>query len=304
MLYLDGKPFQELPDQADVERAIWIDLLAPTPEERQLVLQLGPELPPEEMVEEIEASSRFTEVESGVRIHTLFLQRVDRFWKTASVAFLLSRNRLITLRREEISTFRRFLSQRNRHPLREPVDLLLSLFEIAIDDLADTLEILYQDLEKIGHFVLEEQDFYGTLSDLIHCQDTNDKVRLCLLDQQRALSFLMRQGELSEAERKRLREILRDAHSLLPHNSFLFEKIDFLMATAQGFINIEQNRIVKIFSVAAVIFLPPTLVASIYGMNFRYMPELEWPWGYPMALGIMLLSAILPYWYFRHKGWL
>jgi magnesium transporter len=101
-----------------------------------------------------------------------------------------------------------------------------------------------------------------------------------------------------------VRELLRDIDSLLPHNSFLFEKVNFLMDAAQGFINIEQNQIIKIFSIAAVVFLPPTLVASIYGMNFDHLPELHWLAGYPWALALMVVSAIAPYWYFKRKGWL
>ncbi|MCO6441885.1 MAG: magnesium transporter CorA, partial [Nitrococcus mobilis] len=121
---------------------------------------------------------------------------------------------------------------------------------------------------------------------------------------QRALTFLLRKGRLGADNREWVREQLHDLDSLLPHNTFLFEKVNFLMDAAMGFSNIEQAQIIKIFSIAAVVFLPPTLVASIYGMNFHFMPELDWKWGYPLAILLMLLSGVAPYVYFKRKGWL
>jgi magnesium transporter len=125
-----------------------------------------------------------------------------------------------------------------------------------------------------------------------------------MLDTRRAVSFLMR-GRLLNAEQcEDARQILRDIESLDGHTAFLFDKINFLMDATVGFININQNKIIKIFSVASVAFLPPTLIASIYGMNFDWMPELKWTGGYPMALLMMIASAIAPFWYFRRRGWL
>src|SRR5690606_335570 len=113
----------------------------------------------------------------------------------------------------------------------------------------------------------------------------------------------LRHGKLSPEHADHARELLRDIESLLPHNSFVFDKVNFLLDAAQGFINIEQNQIIKIFSIAAVVFLPPTLVASIYGMNYDFMPELKWRFAYPWALMLMVLSGVPPYWYFKRKGW-
>lgn len=146
--------------------------------------------------------------------------------------------------------------------------------------------------------------FDEALATLTEQEDTSSKVRLCLMDTQRALSFLVRKTRLPANQLEQAREILRDIESLQPHNESLFQKVNFLMQAAMGFINIEQNRIIKIFSVVSVIFLPPTLVASNYGMNFNNMPELGFAYGYPMALGLMGLAAFAPYWYFKRKGWL
>ncbi|MEM8250712.1 CorA family divalent cation transporter, partial [Morganella morganii] len=135
-------------------------------------------------------------------------------------------------------------------------------------------------------------------------EDIGWKVRLCLMDTQRALNFLVRRTRLPANQLEQAREILRDIESLLPHNESLFQKVNFLMQAAMGFINIEQSRIIKIFSVVSVVFLPPTLVASSYGMNFKFMPELDWSLGYPAAIGVMVAAALAPYLYFKRKNWL
>ena len=147
------------------------------------------------------------------------------------------------------------------------------------------------------------------LDALAQHEDLNGKVRLCLMDARRDLTYLLRNAvaedsRQSKTHAKRLRNLIGDIDALLPHNNFLFEKVNFLLQAAQGFINIEQNQIIKIFSVAAVGMMPPTLIASIYGMNFHVMPELSWTFGYPIAIGSMIVSALLPYLYFKRRGWL
>src|SRR5690606_14834593 len=135
-------------------------------------------------------------------------------------------------------------------------------------------------------------------------EDSNGKIRMCLVDTQRDISFLLRQVKTDAGQTEVLRQINHDVETLMSHTTFLFDKINFLMDSTQGFISIEQNQIIKIFSIAAAVFLPPTLVASIYGMNFDHIPELDWLLGYPFALTLMLVSGIAPYFYFRRKGWL
>ena len=135
-------------------------------------------------------------------------------------------------------------------------------------------------------------------------EDVNGRIRRNVMDTRRALSFMMRSRMLNAEQFEEARQILRDIDSLDSHTTFLFDKINFLMNATVGFININQNKIIKIFSVASVALLPPTLIASIYGMNFRNMPELEHPWGYPFAIVLMMASALVPMWYFRRRGWL
>lgn len=289
--------------------AMWLDLLNPDDDERQLVESLHSQpLPDTEDVEEIEASARCYQDEAGLHVHSLFLHKVDERHRNTSVAFTLTDDQLITLREREIPAFRlmRMRARRLHGLVDDPVSIVLALFEIKIDDLADTLEEVYTQLENTSNLVLEDNDspIEDALDELARQEDTNGKVRLCLMDTQRALSFLLRRGKMSADHAETARELLRDIDSLLPHNSFVFDKINFLMDAAQGFISIQQSKIIKIFSIAAVVFLPPTVIASIYGMNFELMPELAWQLGYPWALGLMVMSGVAPYLFFKIKGWL
>jgi magnesium transporter len=150
-----------------------------------------------------------------------------------------------------------------------------------------------------------DQDAAAALNSIAVEEDLNGRIRRNMMDTRRAVSFLMRGRLLNADQFEEARQILRDIESLDGHTSFLFDKINFLMDATVGFININQNKIIKIFSVASVAFLPPTLIASIYGMNFKgWFPELDWQLGYPFALALMLASAITPFWYFRRRGWL
>ena len=164
------------------------------------------------------------------------------------------------------------------------------------------LEYAYVGLEDTARQVLgKPRDKLDIgIDSLAEYEEWNSKVRLCLTDVQRGLRFLLREGRLSSESvmrGKRVKEMLRDIDSLLHHSTFLFDRINFLMDAVQGFINIQQNRIIKIFSVTAVIFLPPTLVASNYGMNFEFMPELSWAFGYSMAIAMMVFAAVVPYFF-------
>lgn len=294
-----------------LDTAIWLDLVEPTPEEREELQEgLGQSLASFLELEDIEASARFFEDEDGLHLHSFFYcEDEDDYADLASVAFTIRDGRLFTLRDRELPAFRLYRMRSRYQRLDEcnAYEVLLDLFETKIEQLADVIETGYADLEKLSRVILDGKQgeaFDEALTTLTEQEDTSSKVRLCLMDTQRALSFLVRKTRLPANQLEQAREILRDIESLQPHNESLFQKVNFLMQAAMGFINIEQNRIIKIFSVVSVIFLPPTLVASNYGMNFHDMPELNFAFGYPMALGLMVLAAIAPYLYFKHKGWL
>ena len=295
----------------DLISSVWVDLIEPEEAERDLVQsELGQSLATRPELEDIEASARFFEDEDGLHIHSFFFyEDAKDHAGNATVAFTIREGRLYTLRERELPAFRLYRMRARSQTLIDgnAYELLLDLFETKIEQLADEIETIYSDLEKLSRVIMEGQqgdEFDRALSTLAELEDIGWKVRLCLMDTQRALNFLVRKARLPNNQLEQAREILRDIESLLPHNESLFQKVNFLMQAAMGFINIEQNRIIKIFSVVSVVFLPPTLVASSYGMNFEFMPELKWSFGYPAAIGLMILAGLAPYLYFKRKNWL
>ncbi|EXI62336.1 magnesium/nickel/cobalt transporter CorA [Mannheimia granulomatis] len=292
--------------------AIWIDLIDPSDAERSVLEnRLDQTLAEEHELEDLEASARFFEDEDGLHLHSFFYCLDDEdYADIATVAFTIRDGRLFTLRDRDLPAFRLYRMRSRREKLIDSnaYELLLDLFETKIEQLADVIEEVYADLEKLSRVILdgqqEKDNFNDALSRLTEFEDASSKVRLCLMDTQRALSFLLRKTRLPNNQLEQARDIMRDIESLQPHNESLFQKVNFLMQAAMGYINIEQNRIMKFFSVVSVMFLPATLVASTYGMNFEFMPELHFKYGYPMAIGLMILAASAPYIYFKRKGWL
>ena len=295
--------------EEQLEGASWIDLQDADDNERLVIERLFPQsLPDAHEVEEIESSARYFVEGEDLHVHSLFLYQTEGRFRAATVAFTLSPQRLISSRDVELPDFRltRLRARRGWIEASTPLQVLTSLFEQKVDNLADQLEDLHRDLDQVSNEVLEnrESDLGAQLDRLAKMQDSNGQIRLCLMDTQRSTSFLLRHIRQQPGEVETCREILRDLDTLMAHATFVFEKINFLLNAAQGFINIRQNQIIKIFSIAAVVFLPPTLVGTVYGMNFHTMPELDWVFGYPLALGLMVVSAISPYLFFKHKGWL
>ena len=301
--------------RADLENVspVWVDLTDPDDDERAWVKAIyGVTLPGEDEVQDIEASARYYEAENGdLHLRTDFLlEEDDGPSRVITVAFILARKMLFSVHTDDLPVFRLVRMRARSRPgsIEDYMDVLLDLYATDAEYSADALEGIYQNLEEVSSRVLQEEftdtDAAATLNAIAHEEDLNGRIRRNMMDTRRAVSFLMR-GRLLNAEQfEEARQILRDIESLDGHTSFLFDKINFLMDATVGFININQNKIIKIFSVASVAFLPPTLIASIYGMNFKWLPELEWRLGYPFAILLMITSAIAPFLYFRHRGWL
>jgi magnesium transporter len=311
--FTDGKLVEQRFNEAALDHAVpntgWVDAQDTSDEERdRLEALLHTELPESDDVEEIESSARYFTDASGIHVHSLFLTQSEGRMDTTTVAFILQPERLITVRECELADFRllRMRARRGQVEVRTPRHLLLTIFEQKVENLADAIEDIHHELENVSHRVLEETDtdLESAIDDLAAMEDGNGKIRLCLMDTQRSISFLQRQLRDTQAGQEIIPDVIRDIDTLMSHTTFLFDKINFLMGTTQGFINIEQNKIIKIFSIASVVFLPPTLVASMYGMNFDIMPELRWEFGYPLAISLMILAGIAPYLYFKRKGWL
>ncbi|HGJ5892547.1 MULTISPECIES: magnesium/cobalt transporter CorA [Arsenophonus] len=301
----------ELDEGEKLTDAVWVDLMEPDEKERQTVqTELKQLLVTPSELTDIEASARFFEDEDGLHIHSFFYyQDSDEHVSNSTVAFTFRDGRLYTLRERDLPAFRLYRMRSRSQKLIDAnaYELFLDLFETKIEQLADVIENIYSVLESLSRIILEGKqgdELDSALSNLAEQEDIGWKVRLCLMDSQRALNFLIRRARLPAGQLEQARDILRDIESLLPHNESLFQKVNFLMQAAMGFINIEQSRIIKIFSVVSVVFLPPTLVASSYGMNFEFMPELGWRFGYPAAIILMIIAGLAPYLYFKRKNWL
>jgi magnesium transporter len=299
----------------DLEKVVpvWVDLTDPNDEERAWVKSIyGVTLPGEDEVKDIEASARYYEAENGdLHLRTDFLlEEGDGPSRIVTVAFILARNMLFSVHTHDLPIFRLVRMRARSRPgsITDYKDVLLDLYATDAEYSADALEGIYQSLEEVSRSVLQtelsDQDAAQVLTAIAREEDLNGRIRRNMMDTRRAVSFLMRGRLLNSDQFEDGRQILRDIESIDGHTAFLFDKINFLMDATVGFININQNKIIKIFSVASVAFLPPTLIASIYGMNFSLLPELNWKFGYPFALVLMLGSAIAPFWYFRRRGWL
>ncbi|MBK7990124.1 MAG: magnesium/cobalt transporter CorA [Comamonadaceae bacterium] len=319
----NGRLFQEeIESLEELSRfqPIWVDLESPTIEEKRWIKQYyGLSIPDDAMSEDIEESARFYEEDNGeLHIRSDFLIADDDAPRQVRVAFILnqhnaelkSRGVLFSIHDEDVPVFRLLRMRARRAPglIEDAKEVLLKLFDADAEYSADTLEGIYDELEKAGTLVLSGDVTDAMAGEVLGAiarqEDMNGRIRRNMMDTRRAVSFMMRSKMLNAEQFEDARQLLRDIDSLDSHTAFLFDKINFLMDATVGFININQNKIIKIFSVASVSLLPPTLVASSYGMNFQHMPELAQSWGYPYALVLMVASALVPMWYFRRRGWL
>ncbi|MBD8541079.1 MAG: magnesium/cobalt transporter CorA [Massilia sp.] len=292
---------------------VWVDLTDPSEEERVWVkAKYNVILPGEDEVQDIEASARYYEAENGdLHLRTDFLlEEEDGPSRVITVAFILSGKILFSVHNDDLPVFRLVRMRARSRPgsIEDYMDVLLDLYATDAEYSADSLEGIYESLEEVSTRVLQkeftDQDAAAALNAIAHEEDLNGRIRRNMMDTRRAVSFLMRGRLLNSDQFEEARQILRDIESLDGHTSFLFDKVNFLMDATVGFININQNKIIKIFSVASVAFLPPTLIASVYGMNFDVMPELQWRFGYPLAIVLMIACGVAPLWYFRRRGWL
>ncbi|MGE0408304.1 MAG: magnesium transporter CorA family protein [Amphiplicatus sp.] len=312
---------------SEKESAVWIDILRPTAEEEtSLEKALAIEIPTLEEMQEIEVSSRLYTDGDAAFMTALILSHTDGDDPNISpITFALAGGRLLTIRYEDPRAVSGFISraQKTSFGCASAESILVALLEAIVDRLADLLERIAADTDKLSREIFRapgkrptaSRDYRRHIVELGRKGDFASKVLDSLVTLERLFGFLILQtdqratapdgGKKPDKELKaRLKTLGRDAHSLTEHVTHVQQKVTFLLEATLGMINIEQNAIIKTFSVAAVAFLPPTLIASIYGMNFDVMPELGWPFGYPFAIGLMFLSAILPLVYFKQKGWL
>jgi magnesium transporter len=301
----------------NLDRVVWIDLVSPTPEEEvALESRLGIDIPTREEMEEIEVSSRLYSEEGAAFMTATLPARTDTDdLLMAPVTFVLIGSKLITVRYHEPRAFKTFPQRAEKVSLgcTDGEAVLIALLEATVDRLADILERVQRDVDGISRGIFQaggapskpRRDLNAVLQGIGRSGDLSSNLRDSLVSLLRLAGFF---GQLSAEKnhkelRGRVRTLARDVQSLTDHASFLEQKITFVLEATLGMISIEQSNIIKIFSIAAGVFLPPTLIASIYGMNFVHMPELKWVYGYPMACVLMVLSALVPWWYFKRRGW-
>jgi magnesium transporter len=300
------------------ENAVWIDLLVPTTEEERLVEStLTIDVPTREEMREIETSNRLYEENGTLYMTMTVAAKLDTERpESAAVTFILSQGTLVTNRYVDTKPFRNFstYAERNGASCQNGPSVLAGLLEAFIQRIADVLERVGSDLDALSSAIFNRTpgtapasgDLRALIERIGFIGELNSKARESLVSLGRLLMFVQQAQvpDIADELRARFRSSNRDVTALSDYATFLSGKVSFLLEATLGLINIEQNNIIKIFSVAAVMFLPPTFIASVYGMNFHHMPELSWTFGYPFAVGVMVLSAVVPYLWFKRKGWL
>jgi magnesium transporter len=303
------------------EEATWIDLEEPTKDEEKLVERcIGVDVPTQAEMSEIEPSSRLYEKDEALYMTVSTLRGLEeRHPTTTPIGFVLAGRRLVTIRYATPKPVRTFENHARREIelVRDGPTALLRLVDAIIDRLADEIELVSTRMEELSEDIFQEQQderripakkLTALLTRIGRNQTLLTKIRYSSVSMLRMLSFFgasnLVHKEESQELRHHLASLTSDVTALGEHASFLSDNLTFLLDASLGLISIEQNAAMKLFSWAAVVFLPPTLIAGIFGMNFHYMPELSWRWGYPLSLALMFVSAIGPYIYFKRRRWI
>ena len=294
----------------DTERTLWVDLQNPTPDEiRSVEEKFDVSFQTQQEQAEIESSSRYIEEEELLVANSNFLiPNGDDEYRTVPVNFLLKDDVLFTYRFADLKTFADMVKRikSRRAAFSDGAQIMIAIFESRIDYDADLVESLSSRVKEINKRLdLDAKLDREMLLQINDYQELTMSIRENVVDKQRVISAMIRSdGWFTPDEQARLRIVIKDISSLIDHTNFIFERLEFLQNTFLGLVNLEQNNIIKIFTVLSLVLLPPTLIASIYGMNFEFMPELNWRYGYLFSLGLMALSSGITYYYFKKKNWL
>ena len=305
-------------DELGYDDILWIDLMTPTIKEQKAVENfMEINLQTRQQVEEIESTSKYFETENAIFTNSNFFLMNGETFAVEPVSLIISEGVLISVRSAESRTVRETEKklQMNYRAYPTGYHLMISILEVRIDFDADLVELIAKQVAALSKDINSEDSIdKEVLHRISALQESTMSLRENIFDRQRVLSGILRSERFPNDIYPRLQLMIKDVNSLINHADFSFQRLDYIQDAALGLINIEQNGIVKIFSVAAVIFMPATLIASIYGMNFKTMPELEWTWhlsngwvipvGYLFAIGLMIVCSILTIWFFRYKKWL
>ena len=295
-------------DDLGYDDILWIDLLSPTIKEQKAVENfLEINLQTRQQVEEIESSSKYSETENAIICNSNFFIPNPEAFSIEPVSFIITEGVLVSVRTSEFRTFTESAKrlQMNYRDYSTGYHLLISILEVRIDFDADLVEALAKNIATLSkNMNLSEHIDKETLKQISHMQENTMLIRENIFDRQRILSGILRSERFPNDIYPKLQLMIKDVNSLINHADFSSERLDYMQDTALGLINIEQSNVTKIFTVAALFFMPPTMIASIYGMNFESIQELRWQYGYEFALGLMVLVSALTYLFFRWKKWL
>jgi magnesium transporter len=287
---------------------MWVDLQNPTPEEiNEVETRFSVKLQTQQQSEEIESSSRYFETDEYIVANSSFLVLENGVSTSAPVSLILKDKILFTLRNSDLKSFAETVRKikSNNRLFTEGSQVMVSIFEARVDLDADLIEVTTKEVSNISKQLSYKTNINeDVLLNITRLQETTILIRENIIDKQRLVSSLLRSDVFSPETMEKLRVTLKDINSLLQHTAFSFERLEYLQNTFLGLVNIEQNKIIKIFTVVSVVFMPPTLIASLYGMNFKVLPELNWTFGYPFAILLMASSSIFTLFFFNKKGWL
>ena len=295
-------------DDLGYDDILWIDLLSPTIKEQKAVENfMEINLQTRQQVEEIESSSKYSETENAIICNSNFFMPTGDSFSIEPVSFIIAEGVLVSVRFNEFRTFTESAKrlQMNYRAFPTGYHLLISILEVRIDFDADLVEALAKNIAALSKEIsLSDSVDKQMLTRISHLQENTMLIRENIFDRQRIMSGILRSERFPNDIYPKLQLMIKDVNSLINHADFSSERLDYMQDTALGLISIEQSNVTKIFTVASLFFLPPTMIASIYGMNFVGIQELHWKYGYPFALGLMVLASALTYLFFRWKKWL
>lgn len=306
LLEQDIVKMQDGNEDSDVTNVFWVDLINPTNEEKQKVENdFNVELFTKQEREEIESSSKYVETPEEIGINLNFLIQDGVNFQQEPVSFIIRNKILITQRNHDYRSFSETYRKLRMIKPADGDDVFLTILEARIDYDADLIENITERISAVSKEMSADQETdRELLLKITALQESTIMIRENIIEKQRILSSMLKSKLFPKEDYQNMRIMIKDVGSLLDHTSFNFERLEFLQNTFLGLVDIEQNRVIKIFTVVTVIFMPPTLIASIYGMNFKHMPEIEMIMGYPFAVVVMILSSVLTLWFFRRKKWL
>ncbi|MEZ4907846.1 MAG: magnesium/cobalt transporter CorA [Saprospiraceae bacterium] len=288
------------------ENIIWVDLIAATKEEKIYVESIFKvELFTKQEIEEIETSSKYVETEGEIGININFIKTDDDHLRNEAVSFIINGNILITQRDLEFRAFDDTYKKLKTHKVYDGDDIYILLLDTRIDYDADLIESVTARINAVSNDILLDRIYnQDMLINVAKLQNKIIVIRENIVEKQRIISAMMKSKLFPKEDYEVMAIMLSDISSLLDHTNFNFERLEYLQNTFLGLIDMEQNKVIKLFTVLTVIFMPPTLIASMYGMNFKFMPELNYHFGYPLALIMMLGSSMLTLWFFKRKKWI